>query len=114
LGAVVVRGGVVAAIAVVAAIIVWGAPHITNEGTITRKEFTPAHTTVTYQRITSGKTTTTVPVTIHHPAKYCLYLYRLYNDKRQWGYVCVSAQEYGQYEVGDWYPRKTNRTDGTQ
>jgi hypothetical protein len=44
-----------------------GRPKYTKICVVTSKGFTPAHTTTQMITITSGKTTTIVPQTIHHP-----------------------------------------------
>ena len=51
-----------------------GQPKYTKICVVTDKKFIPAHTTTQMITVTSGKTTTCVPQTIHHPDEWRVYV----------------------------------------
>lgn len=86
-----------------------------SEGTVTSKDYDPAWTQTVYDQrcisrnsngVCSGYIST--PRYIFHPERFTL---NLSGEEDKTGWVSVSESEYEQYEVGDYYPRGSEKTD---
>lgn len=75
-----------------------------KEGVVVRKDYYPAYTSTHYQIISSGKTTTTIPITKHHEERYQIVI-RGINQKGEedFGYYDVTPIEYENIKIGDYY-----------
>lgn len=69
-------------------------------GTVAGHKFEPAHTTTSFQVVSVGETTTVVPITTNHPARYYLWVQNEDGDMRK---TECTEQEYESFKVGDKY-----------
>lgn len=104
LGLKLLTGTLVAGGVAVLGLISWAIHHEIVEpdhGTITKMEYHPAHTTVTTQCTSNGKTTTCVPTAQYYPECYEV-VYAPNAD--EWGDACVAPADWPRYRVGGNYP----------
>lgn len=79
--------------------------HVTGikSGYIYQKRYEPASETTTFQTVTTGKTTVTIPVKHKYNESYRLYITITDKDgKRLENYVEVPADVWNKVKVGDW------------
>lgn len=75
-----------------------------QSGYVFKKDYSPASETTTYQTITTGKTTTTIPVKHQYNESYKLYFrVRGEDGKTQENYADVPADVWQKAQIGQWF-----------
>ena len=78
-----------------------------HSGAIEHKNYEPAYSYTTTQPVQAGKTTTYIPIVHYVPERFSFTIRGKDEDgKEGTNTITVPAVTYGQYEVGDWYPKR--------
>ena len=76
-----------------------------KEGTIVDKSYQAAYTTVIYTTVSSGGTTTSIPVSQYYPESFNIKIQKEEGNKRKEIWIQVPENEYKDLKIGDYYKK---------
>ena len=76
-----------------------------KEGEVIDKEYHRAYTTTSYETVTTGNTSISIPVQKYYPESYQVKIQKEVDEELKQRWIEVTAQEYENIKIGDWYGR---------